>query len=96
MAIADVIGQIDAEIAKLQQAKALLSSGAVSVPAAPAVKGKRGRPKGSKSAVKAVAVKAPTKTVATKKTRKPLSAEARKRIADAQKARWAKAKKAGQ
>jgi hypothetical protein len=52
------------------------------------VKRKRGRPKGSKSAAKAVA-KAPAK-----KTRKPLSAEARKRIADAQRARWAKEKEA--
>ena len=89
MAIQDVIYQIDSEIAKLQQAKALLGGGAATV-TSPTVKGKRGRPKGSKSAVKTV----PVKAVAAKKTRKPLSAEARKRIADAQKARWAKAKKA--
>jgi hypothetical protein len=62
----------------------------------PSLYKRAGRPKGSQSAVKAVAGKAPTKTVATKKTRKPLSAEARKRIADAQKARWAKAKNARQ
>ena len=54
MAIADVIDQIDAEIAKLQQVKALLSSGVLNMSVAPAVKGKRGRPKGSTNAVKVV------------------------------------------
>ena len=44
MAIEDVVAQIEAEIAKLQQAKALLSEGT-------AVVG-RGRPKGSKNAAK--------------------------------------------
>jgi hypothetical protein len=86
MAIQDVIHQIDTEIAKLQQAKVLLGGGAMT---SPAIKGKRGRPKGSASTKRAVA----KKTVA-KKTRKPLSSEARKKIADAQKVRWAKAKKA--
>ena len=81
MAIADVIHQIDAEIAKLQQAKVLLGSGTVS---SPAVKGKRGRPKGSTKSVKV-----PAKKI----TKRTLSPEARAKIAAAQKARWAKAKK---
>jgi len=85
MAMQDAIRQIDAEIAKLQRAKALLSSGVASTPAAPGVKGKRGRPKGSKSAVKAVTVKAPGK--------RTLSPAGRKAIADAMKRRWG-AKKA--
>ena len=81
MAIADVIQQIDAEIAKLEEAKTLLSGGSAVAP----VKGKRGRPKGS--GVKTISVKA------SKKTKRTMSPEARARIAAAQKARWAKAKK---
>ncbi len=49
MAISDLLKEIDAEIAKLQQARALLSEGTTSVG--------RGRPKGSKNAV----TKAPAK-----------------------------------
>ncbi len=56
MAVADVIVQIDAEITKLQEVKALLTSGAAV--ALPAVKGRRGRPKTSTSAVTPVAKKA--------------------------------------
>jgi hypothetical protein len=73
-----IISEIDLEISKLQQAKALLI-GATSVSS----KG-RGRPKKSGTVV------AP----ATKKSsRKPLSVEAKARIATAQKKRWAAAKK---
>jgi hypothetical protein len=66
-----IIAEIDAEIARLQQARALLSGGAV--------KAKPGRPKGS----------------ANKPARRKrvLSADARKRIADAQKRRWAERRK---
>jgi hypothetical protein len=70
MTIDSILAQIDAEIARLTQARALLSSaGKVSVPAA-GVKG-AGAP--------------------ARKTRKKrvLSPEARKRIADAQRKRWA-------
>ena len=80
MAMQDVIAQIDAEISKLEQAKTLLTAGATVVPAS-AVKGKRGRPKGSVSA----------KTASAKRT---VSPEGRKRMAEAQRKRWA-AKKAG-
>jgi hypothetical protein len=83
LAITDVIAQIDAEIAKLQQAKMLLSSG-MSSPASTAKSG-RGRPKGSKNAAKSAEVKSPAKT-AVKRTRK-LSAEGRKAISEAMKRR---------
>lgn len=74
MAIADVVAQIDAEIAKLQQAKALLSDTTVAAPG-------RGRPKGSKNAKAA--------SLAKKATKRRLSPEGRKRIAEAMKKRWA-------
>ena len=84
----DVIAQIDAEIARLQQAKTLL--GGV---AAAAVKSGRGRPKGSKNAAKAATstAAAPAKTAATGKRK--LSPEGRKAIADAMKRRWAERRK---
>ncbi len=86
MAITDVIAQIDAEIEKLQQAKTLLSG----LPSAVAVKsGRRGRPKGSKNAVKAAA---PVKTAV--KAKRKLSPEGRKAIAEAMKRRWAEHRKA--
>ena len=85
MAIAEVISQIDAEIAKLQQAKALLSGSS-----APSVKSGRGRPKGSKNSAKAVKATAEVKPVATKRK---LSPEGRKAIAEAMKRRWAERKK---
>ena len=83
MAIVDVIQQIDSEIAKLQQAKALLSSGSTTL-TTPAVKSKRGRPKGSTNANKAAS---------KKESKRTLSPEARKKIAEAQRKRWAAAKK---
>ena len=75
MAVSSIITEIDAQITKLQQARALL------VGTLPDRAG-RGRPKGSKSAVVAVV---PMKKAAKRK----LSAEGRKRIADAMKKRWA-------
>ncbi len=81
MALTDVIAQIDAEIAKLQQAKVLLS-GAEAAP-----KSGRGRPKGSKNASTAAAA-----PVAAKSKRK-LSPEGRKAIAEAMKRRWAERRK---
>ena len=77
MTIDSIITQIDAEIARLTQARELLSSaGKVSVPKA-----------GAKFAA------APAKKARKKRV---LSPEARKRIADAQRKRWAaqRAKKA--
>jgi hypothetical protein len=76
-----ILAEIDAQIAKLQQARALLA-GTSSAPAS-VVKKSVGRPR---------------KTVAAfvKKTsaKRALSPEARKRIADAQKRRWAERRKA--
>jgi hypothetical protein len=66
-----IIAEIDAEIARLQQARALLSGGTV--------KAKPGRPKGSASK--------------PQRRKRVLSADARKRIADAQKRRWAERRK---
>lgn len=75
-----LVAAIDAEIALLQQARALLSG-----TAAPK---KRGRKPGQKTAAKAPSAKA------AKKAKRTMSPEGRARIAAAQKARWAAQKKA--
>jgi hypothetical protein len=85
LALGDVIAQIDAEIAKLQQAKELLSG----LPSATAKPG-RGRPKGSKNAATAAA-DAAEETPAPGKRK--LSPEGRKAIAEAMKRRWAERRK---
>jgi hypothetical protein len=70
MAIDNILSQIDSEIARLQQARALLANiGAAA-------------PKAGRSAAKGSAKAKPRK-------KRFLSAEARKRIADAQRKRWA-------
>lgn len=69
---ADILKEIDHEIARLEQARALLADGAT----APT----------TRSSARA------TKTTRVKK--RTMSAEARKRIGDAQRKRWAKAKRA--
>ena len=93
MAISDVIAQIDAEISKLTQARALLSSDTAVIAAAPAppVKSGRGRPKGSKNATKSAEKKVEAK--AATKGKRQLSPEGRKAIADAMKRRWAERRK---
>ena len=73
MEVSRIIAEIDAQISKLQQARALLAG-----TTEPAQRGGRGRPKGSKNAA----------TAATPRKRK-LSPEGRKRIADAMRKRWA-------
>jgi uncharacterized protein YciW len=83
MSITTLISNIDAEIARLQQARTLLSGAA-----SPAAK-KRGRP--AKAAGAEGAVKAAAKPV---KKERNLSPEGRARIAAAVKARWAAQKKA--
>lgn len=80
MAMEGVIAEIDAQIAKLEQARTLLAGTSV----APK---KRGRPAGSSAKGSAIA-----KNTSPKKKRK-MSAEGRARIAAAQKARWAKLKR---
>ncbi|HMH13946.1 MAG TPA: hypothetical protein VK578_12635 [Edaphobacter sp.] len=87
MNISDIVLAIDAEITQLQKVKALLTDTDTTV------KRKLGRPAGVSSPNKATSfnsaefVEKPTK-------RRTMSAEARARIAAAQKARWAKSKKA--
>ena len=86
MALSGIIAEIDAEIAKLQQARAVLSGAGTTQPG-------RGRPKGSKNAKPAAT--APAKIAAPSKSasKRKLSPEGRKRIADAMKKRWADRRK---
>jgi hypothetical protein len=79
--VSRIIAEIDGQIAKLKQARALLA-GDSSVPRAG-----RGRPKGSKNVV------AKTASAATTQGKRQLSPEGRKRIADAMKKRWAERRK---
>lgn len=81
MDVTRIISEIDAEIARLQQARgALVAIGGSGTVAAPAKR--RGRPKGSANAAAAPAKRA-----------RNLSPEGRKRIADAMKRRWAERRK---
>ena len=73
------VAEIDAEIARLKQVRALLSG-----TESPAVAKKRGRPAG------VVTAAAKPAKAAKKKAKRTLSPEARKAIGDAQKKRWAK------
>jgi hypothetical protein len=84
-----IVAEIDAKIASLQQARAVLvelDEGAVTA------KPRRGRPKGSTNSAKAASVKAAKPTP----RKRNLSPEGRKRIADAMKRRWAERRKAVQ
>jgi hypothetical protein len=82
LAFKDIVAQIDAEIARPQQARTLLAATSVSVAFSNA---RRGRPK--LNSVATVPSK-PTK----KRKRRNLSPEGRARIAEASKRRWAKHK----
>ena len=85
MDVRKIVAEIDAKIASLQQARAVLvelDEGAV------IGKPRRGRPKGSTNVAKAV------KTAKPKPRKRHLSPEGRKRIADAMKRRWAERRKA--
>ncbi len=84
MEVSRIIEEIDAQISKLQQARTLLQ-GSGSENAAP--KPTRGRPRKNPLATTPVSAK---KTIG----KRTLSPEARKRIADAQKRRWAERRKA--
>ena len=77
MEVSRIIAEIDAQISKLQQARALLAG-----TTAPAPRAGRGRPKGSKNA-----------STATTPRKRKLSREGRKRISDAMKKRWAERRK---
>ena len=85
MEVNRILAEIDAQIAKLQQARVLLSGvGASTSNAAPAKKAV-GRPRKT--------VETPAKPAVGSRKKRNLSPEARKRIADAQKRRWADQKK---
>jgi hypothetical protein len=75
-----IIAEIDAQISKLQQARALLAGTTPS-----AARTSRGRPKGTKNTASVASVATPRK--------RKLSPEGRKRIADAMKKRWAERRK---
>lgn len=82
MEVSRIIIELDAQIAKLQQARAVLAGTTVST-----VRTGPGRPKGGKKPAPAA-----VKTSTAPRKRK-LSAEGRKRIADAMKKRWAERRK---
>jgi hypothetical protein len=80
----NILAVIDAEIEKLQQARALLAGAGTIVP-----KARRGRPKGSKNVKTAEA----TTTTKTTPRKRQLSPEGSKAIADAMKRRRAERRK---
>ena len=81
MEVSRILAEIDGQIAKLQQARALLSG-----TTAPSQRTGPGRPKGSKNAAAGA-------SAATTPRKRKLSPEGRKRIADAMKKRWAERRK---
>ena len=85
MEVNRILAEIDAQIAKLQQARVLLSGVSTNTSTAAPAKKAVGRPRKS--------VEAPTKSSGGSRKKRNLSPEARKRIADAQKRRWAERKK---
>ena len=87
----DIILTIDAEISRLQQAKALLTDTSSPTPA----KRKPGRPVAASWSGKATSSKPAEFNVMSTK-RRGMSDAGRARIAAAQKARWARSKKAAQ
>lgn len=81
MDVSKIVAEIDAQIASLQQARAVLAGLERS---AVSEKPRRGRPKGSVNAQKSTAPAA---------RKRSLSPEGRKRIAEAMKRRWAERRK---
>jgi hypothetical protein len=82
-----ILAEIDAQISKLQQARALLAGSGTTAASAVAKKAV-GRPR------KVVAAPTASKSTTSGRKKRNLSPEARKRIADAQKKRWADRRKA--
>jgi hypothetical protein len=109
MEVSRIITEIDAQISKLQQARQLLAGAAlVSVSKGPGrPKGNKGpgRPKSSKGSGRTKSTRGPGRpkgsknasasvvAVAAAPRKRKLSAEGRKRIAEAMKKRWAERKK---
>jgi hypothetical protein len=83
MDIAALVAEIDAEIARLEKAKTLLAGQTVT--------SKRRHPSTTKTKARAASFAFGNNAAAPKRK---MSAEGRARIAAAQKARWARAKKA--
>jgi hypothetical protein len=81
MDVSNIIAEIDAKIASLQQARVVLAGLGDTAPVV--VKAKRGRPKGSTNAAKTAKAAKPAKR------KRNLSPEGRARIAEAMKRRWA-------
>lgn len=79
MQVSRIIAEIDAQILKLQQARALLAEGLQTERTG------RGRPKGSTNTPKPAAAG----------RKRKMTPEGRKRIADAMKKRWAERRKQG-
>ena len=79
MGISEILASVDREIALLKHARALLGAASAAVPPK-----KRGRPR------KAIAAVTPetAKPVKTKRKKRHLTPEGRKRIAEAVKRRW--------
>jgi hypothetical protein len=82
MDVSKIVAEIDAKIASLQQARAVLIG--LDETVVVAAKPRRGRPKGSTNAVKKA-----VPAVKAAKRKRNLSPEGRKAIADAMKRRWA-------
>jgi hypothetical protein len=87
MNTADIIIEIDVLISRLHEARALLADTETTI------KRKPGRPSGGGLPGKA-ATSIPAKSAAKPLVRRTMSTEARAKISAAQKARWAKSKKA--
>jgi hypothetical protein len=86
MAMVDIIGEIDAEISRLQQARALLSESGSGE-----AKRRPGRPIGSGLAAKNTPAALPA--LAKAQPRRKMSAAGRARISAAMKARWSKVRR---
>ena len=84
MDVTKIVAEIDAEIARLQEARAAI----VSLNGSAAATGKRrGRPKGSVNVAK------PARAATSAKKKRNLSPEGRKKIQEAMKRRWAERRK---
>ena len=88
MGVSEILASVDREIALLKQVRALLRGSTAAAP-----NKKAGRPRKT-VAVVTPAVQSRAKTVAKKGTKRHLSPEGRKRIAEAVKRRWEAQKKA--
>ena len=83
MDVTKIVAEIDAEIARLQEARAAIVGLNGSAPTGK----RRGRPKGSVNVAK------PAKAATSAKKKRNLSPEGRKKIQEAMKRRWAERRK---